>query len=215
VRRAGGVEVYLALDPGLPPVVLILQKTGVGPLEHHGQQFVRSANSDQLGDVEFGRRARVFAEPDRLPVEKDVQRSFATAKMQYDAAAIPNLGQEEFAPVDAGEVVVGDIGRKIGEGHLHVGIVRPAEPLHGPVPRHLDGGPAVRADAGFRHGLRAGKNPKIPLAVQTVEPWRILPRERPRVRGRRIWEQRRPGREFVETGKLRHFPALGAGDIQK
>ena len=176
VRRAGGVEIDLALKAGLPPVILVLDEAGVGPLDHDRNQLVRRAETDVSGHVELGRRARVLAHPDRLAVDVDEQRAFAPAEVQHEAAPLPVSRHGELAAVDARGILAGHMRRLIGERHDDVGVVGRAVALHRPVARHRDGRPTAGRQRIPGHRFGPGREFELPLAVQAHEPRRLFAR---------------------------------------
>ena len=163
---------------------------------------------NQPGHVKLCRRARILAHAHRLPVDHDHQHALAAPKMQHHPPPLPGARQIEKLAVDPGRVLIRHVRRDVGEGHLHVGIMRLAKTLHGPVARHLDAVPGWRLKRVQGDCFRARLDLKIPLPVQAHEPGRSLPLQSQRRIRRRIRQERCPRGQFVDRRKLGHLPGF-------
>ena len=92
VDGPGGVQEHGAGDPAVPPLVLVLDVRGVGPL-HDGQPEGVAARLQDVGHVELGRKVRVLAHPDLDPVEVDDQHALGRADVEHDAPPDPVGGR--------------------------------------------------------------------------------------------------------------------------
>ena len=214
LRHAGAVQKHLALKARLPPMILILDETRIRPARHHRNQLVWLIAHDQRREVKLRRRARVLAQPHRLPVDVHVQRTLAAAEVQHYPPVAPGLRHVKHAPVDPGRVLLRHARRRFGKRHDHIRVMRLAEALHRPVARHGDLRPAARGNLGPGCLLRFRLDLEFPLAVQRHEPRRAFALDRERLGRRRKGNQRRARRQFVQTRQLRHLPGLRAGEIE-
>ncbi len=171
-----GIQVDAAVDACHAPMVLILQEAAIAPADHLGGQEVL-ARVHQLGDVKLGRQARSLAIADQLAVDPEIERRLDALKAQNDAAPLPIVRHIERRAIEAGRVVVlRNVGRRVGDRHLDIGIDRLVKPLHGPVAGHLDGVPIGSIVIGLAedgvHGLGVGGQREIPPSVQAAVPGR-------------------------------------------
>ena len=198
VLDPAGVDVDAARDPGVPPLVLVLDEARVGPAHDRNGELVRRPMPHELRDVELGRRASVLADADGLAVQHDVQHALDAAEPEHDPLAAPCARDRERAPVEPCRVRLGHVRRPFCERHHDVRVVRRVEALHRPQARHLDALPACTL-AQRVFGTR--REAKLPVAVE-----RALPG--PLERGAR--------RQLVEARQLRRLPAaLSAGEEQR
>ena len=89
-RVRGAIE--SAREPGVPPLVLVLDEARVRPAHDDGDELVRPAVAHEVGDVELGRRARVLRDPDRLAVHQHVEHALDAAEVEHDRARPPAAG---------------------------------------------------------------------------------------------------------------------------
>ena len=215
MRHAGAVEEDLALNAGLPPVVLVLDEAGVGPLYDHCHQLVAGAVVDQPRHVELVGGAGVLADTHGPAIDINIESAFTAAEMQHHATTGPVCRHAEGAAVDTGRVFVGHVGRQVGKRHHHIGVLRAAESLHGPVAGHGDGGPAFGAEVVPGDVFGTGLQFEIPLAVERLEPRRALAiLAEGRLDGGE-WIERSAWWQLVQAGQLWHFPGLFAADLQQ
>ncbi len=204
--RRGRVEIDLAVQAAHPPLVLVLDERGVGPLHDDGDELVLLAPLHEGREVELRRQARVLAHADGVAVEENIEHALRAAKMDDDAPAFPVRRDAERLRVNAGGVRRGHRRRLVGKWHLDVGVVRMAVALHRPVARHRDLRPAgavgLRRNVRLHQFLRPRGQAKAPRAVEGAEPGRLLALAGAR-RGRRgIRVKRRPHRQAVEGNAL-------------
>ena len=143
VHGAARLDPHTAVQAGHPPLVLVFD-VALGAVAHHDDGEMIDAGPQMWGEVVLAGQAAVGAVPDEHVVEVDRVHALGTAQVQHHAVAVPALAEGERAPVHASGVAVGQGGRRPGEGHLHVGVVRQvAHVLQSPVPghRHLPTGP--------------------------------------------------------------------------
>src|SRR5690606_7102497 len=208
----GGVEEDLAVEAGEPPLVLVLNEGGVGPLDDEGDEFVFAVGSEGGGEVEFGGEAGVLGEADGDAVEVDGEHAGGAAEVDDDASAGPSGGDGEGAAIDAGGVIGGDVRRLVGPRHLHVGVVGFAVALgleitgdgdRAPRGGGGEGGALGEAQGVFGGGLAA----ELPFAAEREHPGGLVGvAGQCLLRGGEVGEGR-AGRELVERGELGVFPS--------
>ena len=88
----------------MPPVILVFDPGGVTPPDdHHGEEVV--SGGDEWGDVELGRKARVFAHADEFAVAPHSGDAFCSPEVKNDVARSPTARNLEFRPIQAGRVL--------------------------------------------------------------------------------------------------------------
>ncbi len=143
VGRRRRVQEHGAGDAPVPPLVLVLDERGVGPLDDGQPQGVL-AGLEGIGQVELRGEVRVLAHADLEAVELDDEHALGRPHVEHDAPPAPRRGHLDGPLVDPGRVLLRHLGWPIGERHLDVGVVRLVERvLHRPAARHLDRSPGV------------------------------------------------------------------------
>ena len=95
----------------MPPLVLVLDERGVGPL-HDGEPEVVRTGSQVAGDVELGGEVGVLAQPDLEAVDRHDDEALGRADREHDPAIRPSSGtvnSRSYTPV--GLSAGGDGGR--------------------------------------------------------------------------------------------------------
>ncbi|EJK52610.1 hypothetical protein THAOC_28096, partial [Thalassiosira oceanica] len=180
------VQVDAPVYPGhAPPVVVLLEERGVGPLDHHHGENVGGGRggrcpggggclavalvAEEVGDLELRGEARVLPRPDELeerqkthlPVEVDEKAALHPREVQHCpppsiAGGPPTPGERrELEPVNPRGIVPRYVGVQRVERHLHVG-----------VPRRIRG---LGHRPARRHG-RASEGLRTLLAVLVARP---------------------------------------------
>ena len=177
VDGRGGPQAHAAVDAAVPPLVLVLHVGGVRPAHDHRRERVALAGPDPSGEVELGGEARVLRGAERFAVEPEHEHALGPADLEHDPSPAPSPRHRELGAVQAGRVVVGDLGRLQVEGHRNVRVDRGREALHREAPRHRDLAPASVTE---RHTLptpRGGLGPldaeEPPVAVEAAHPRRV------------------------------------------
>ncbi len=133
-------------DAAVPPLVLVLDVAGVGPLD----------------DGQRDRVVRVLADPHLAPVDAGDEDALGRADVEDDPATRPAGRHLDLPLVLPGGVRVRDVRRQTREGHHDIRVVGQVAPaLHRPAARDVDLAPgARRLCIGSREQLEA------PPAVQ-------------------------------------------------
>ena len=170
VGRLGFVEVHGAGDAAVPPLVLVLDVRGVGPLDDPDRQAVL-ARPNEIGDVELGCQVGVLGDPGLLAVERHDGDALGRPEVQDDARpADPGAAGVriplEGPLVEARRVRVRHVGRQGRERHLDVRVLgQVVEALHRPGAGHDDLRPIVG-----RFGVGPWEELEPPPAVQRPPP---------------------------------------------
>ena len=164
------VKAHATMEPGEPPVVLILQPAAVAVAHHHEREHVLPG-SKMGGELKVRGKARVLGKPKVSPVQIDKNHAFRRTQLQRDPAPAPGPGAAKAPPIDPRRVVLRDLRRRFREGHLHICIVGRIEALKGPSPGDREGGPALIVIGGrehlLRYGLGAPEAGKAPAPIET------------------------------------------------
>lgn len=159
-----------AMEAGKPPLILIFDKGSVGPFDDDGDELVFGIRFYKGADVEFGGQTGILGETDGGAVEIDGEHAGCSAEMENSATPSPVGWDSEGAAINAGGIVGGNVRRQIGPGHLHVGVMRLAMPLHFPIAGHLDVVPVgcILVESGQgRFGM--GGQLKLPSAIKRLK----------------------------------------------
>jgi len=179
VEQGGAEEKDFAMETGQPPLILVLNKRGVGPFDDDGDEFVFGVGFQQWADVEFGGETGILGETHGDAIEINGENAGGTAKMEDGAARRPIGGDVKRAAIDAGGIVGWNMRRQIGPGHLDVGVVWLAMALEFPIAGHLDGMPFFNTLGntllqGCQSGLRMCGEMEFPLSIEREEKGRGL-----------------------------------------
>ena len=158
----------------MPPLVLVLDEARVGPADDDGDQLVRPAAADEVGDVELGGRPRVLRQAHRAAVQEHVEHPLDAAEVQPDPAAAPVARKREAAAVDPGRVLLGHVRRPVRERHLDVRVLRDVVALHRPEARYGHRVPAAREAERARRLLGSADQSELPVAAER-SPQRRVP----------------------------------------
>jgi hypothetical protein len=124
VHRWRGDERDAAVQPGVVPVVLVLEVGGIRPAHHRQREVEGRPRLDEVGEVERRREAGVLAHADRHAVHVHVEHRLGTADVQHDPPATPARGNRHRPPVHGRRVVRGHVRWGAGERHLDVRVLR-------------------------------------------------------------------------------------------
>ena len=107
----------------MPPVILIFDPGGVTPSDDHDCEEV-VALGDQLGEVELGRKSRIFSHSDEFSIAPHSGEALCPAEVHDDIARSPVARNGEGCSVEACRIVFRNIGRFLTRpGHYDVGVV--------------------------------------------------------------------------------------------
>ena len=128
----------------MPPVILIFDPGGVTPSDDHDCEEV-VALGDQLGEVELGRKSRIFSHSDEFSIAPHSGEALCPAEVHDDIARSPVARNGEGCSVEACRIVFRNIGRFLTRpGHYDVGVVGEViEALACPHTRYGDGCPSA------------------------------------------------------------------------
>ena len=145
MQRIGGVQQHRAGDPAVPPLVLVLDVRGVGPLDDREPQRGPLAGAHHVGEVELARpdgspwRRRPAARPHATSSTLSAAPTCSTIRRPAHSAGMST--SRSYTPVG---LAAGECGGNSGQRHPDVGVLRQvAGVLHGPGAGHLGRGPPV------------------------------------------------------------------------
>ena len=130
------------MKAGEPPLVLIFDEGGVGPLDDEGDEFVFPARADDGSEIELGGEAGVFGEADGDAVDVNGEDAGGAAEVDDDALVGPRGGDGERAAVNAGGVGGRNAGSLLLERHFDVRVVGLAVALELEAAGNLEGAPS-------------------------------------------------------------------------
>ena len=154
-----GQQVHIAEDAAHAELILVLGIGSGGPLEDQHADVV-IAIDELFGDVKLGGGVRHGGEADVSAVDPYEVGRIHTFKIQVIGHA-GDLIHGELAHIQGAGVLIGNIGRVIGDGVADVGILMVIIAVHLPHGRHLHG---HQVGAGFDHAFL-----KIGNAVKEAE----------------------------------------------
>ena len=113
-----------SMDPGMEPMILVLDPCGIAPADHHGRELVLALHQERR-NVELRGETRVLAHSHEVPVAPHEEDGLGATDREHHLAASPGGGDLEGRPVEAGRVVVRYARRlHAAPGHLHVRVDR-------------------------------------------------------------------------------------------
>jgi hypothetical protein len=108
-------------DSAVPPLILVLEECGRGPLFHRELNLVASGTQG-LGDVELGRQMGVTARPDWHAVDGHQQHPLRRADVE-DHPPLLATWVVECSSVDAHRVAIRDLRVRLVERHEYIRIM--------------------------------------------------------------------------------------------
>ncbi len=164
---AKGQKRHVPEDARVPPHILVFQVGAVRPLQHDHAQGV-FAVLQKGGNIEFCGQVRAFGKARQMAIHIDVVGGRHAFKTDNRLPTAEGSGQGEPAVIDAHRRIIRHIGRVIGNGIAHVGVLGAAIALQLPHAGYLNR--AVNAIARFAgqffHVIRGRIIGKLPFAVQ-------------------------------------------------
>ena len=177
VDRPAGLQPHRPVQPGHPPLVLVLHVAlRAVPPDHHGQVVAGASVGQERGDVVLARQPAVGAVAGEGPVDVHGVDALRPTEVQHHLLPVPCPRHGEPAAVHAHRLTLRQRRRRARERHLHVGVVGQVVhaadegALQRPVSRHGHGvrGGTVRPDGGRRHRVRVLEQGEAPRPVQRL-----------------------------------------------